>query len=859
MKQGMANTFHEAPHLTPNLTPALAPTLARACALALTLTLGSLCLPAAAQFGALLRPCTTGPCQAEATRVPVAQPWLRHQLQASAFAQRKDWARAAEAARLGLGMVNRALQAAPDLRPQYAHGQLALLKTLGNALLQQGKAEEAIPHLQEALAIEEWEIEQRQATGNPALAALSASETLAALSATINLNQWGAVYLNRRLVTPEMEGGPVDGLLADRLPDLDLTPLRLAQAYVSAGRAAEAYAVHDGPFRRYLSRQENNPNPAARANLDVAMESACLRMAIALAALGQSPQADAAFHCALRLSAKNFVALGLSNTVSTFMEGFAERRRFFLGAYASYALQGQPGRAADAQGQRQLLQLVAETKGVSSRYRERRRAIWAHAQDPAFFQSRQAFLAQERGLTELSVGGNLAMAMALWLNQESALMGLHHEAFARAGLQKVFAPGEETLRRAQAALRRPGPGQGEASALIGYVVYRPVDFRLAQLLPSRVLRYTITEDALDLRDIGPASALARQVRRWRGELIAGQSSAGGPGTGPLASGLSAQLLGDLPQAVRAAGQWVIDPDGVLGLLPFEALALPGTQALVVERHTLRYATSLADFADPFTLAAPGAEGTASAAATGEAVIVGDPVFASPPAPGMATAAGGLRTTSGKRLDELTLSPLPETRGEALRVAAALERMGVASRVHLAEQATAQAFEFSRPPRFLHVATHGLFLEPGVELANGAYVRLASALPGMQSALALSPGAGTGGAAASRFLTGADITRLNLLGTELVVFSACDTGNGEVEAGEGVVSLRRSAEEAGARSTITSLWPVPSASTATLMADFYTRLGEGQGKAEALRQAKLALMRHFPDPVHWAGFLLAGEP
>ena len=112
---------------------------------------------------------------------------------------------------------------------------------------------------------------------------------------------------------------------------------------------------------------------------------------------------------------------------------------------------------------------------------------------------------------------------------------------------------------------------------------------------------------------------------------------------------------------------------------------------------------------------------------------------------------------------------------------------------------------------------------------------------------------------SSFLTGADITRLNLRGTELVVFSACDTGNGEVVAGEGVVSLRRSVEEAGARSSVTSLWPVPSASTARLMVDFYENLGSGLGKAQALRQAKLSMLKSSPDPVHWAGFLLAGEP
>jgi CHAT domain-containing protein len=215
--------------------------------------------------------------------------------------------------------------------------------------------------------------------------------------------------------------------------------------------------------------------------------------------------------------------------------------------------------------------------------------------------------------------------------------------------------------------------------------------------------------------------------------------------------------------------------------------------------------------------------------------------------------GGLRTATGELLRSMQLKPLPETREEANQVSEAMSRMGVAAKLFIGAQATMDAFEFQQAPRFLHVATHGIFLEPGIDLGNQGYVRLASALPGLQSALALS--ASNRGST----LTGADISRLNLLGTELVVFSACDTGNGEIEAGEGVASLRRSVEEAGAKSSITSLWPVPSKATASLMSDFYTRLATGQSKSEALRQAKLTLMKSAPSPLNWAGFVLAGEP
>src|SRR5262249_10882378 len=100
-----------------------------------------------------------------------------------------------------------------------------------------------------------------------------------------------------------------------------------------------------------------------------------------------------------------------------------------------------------------------------------------------------------------------------------------------------------------------------------------------------------------------------------------------------------------------------------------------------------------------------------------------------------------------------------------------------------------------------------------------------------------------------------------LRSDLVVLSACRTAQGRVLAGEGVQSLARAFFHAGARSLVASLWDVGDRRTAPLMTAFYRRLAAGSTKAEALREAKLELLRENPDlaPRSWAPFVLIGEP
>lgn len=106
-----------------------------------------------------------------------------------------------------------------------------------------------------------------------------------------------------------------------------------------------------------------------------------------------------------------------------------------------------------------------------------------------------------------------------------------------------------------------------------------------------------------------------------------------------------------------------------------------------------------------------------------------------------------------------------------------------------------------------------------------------------------------------------------LSAELVVLSACETGLGKLSRGEGLIGLTRGFMYAGAPSVLVSLWSVEE-STAELMSLFYQNLKEGMNKDEALRQAKLKLMRtrvetkagkmSFAQPFLWAPFVLVGE-
>ena len=98
---------------------------------------------------------------------------------------------------------------------------------------------------------------------------------------------------------------------------------------------------------------------------------------------------------------------------------------------------------------------------------------------------------------------------------------------------------------------------------------------------------------------------------------------------------------------------------------------------------------------------------------------------------------------------------------------------------------------------------------------------------------------------------------------LAVLSACNTGFGKIEKGEGVMSMARAFHYAGIPSVLMSLWKVPDQETKLIMTDFYRYLKDGKSKSEALRMAKLSYLdkndqSSLAHPYYWSGFVINGN-
>ncbi|MCR9253427.1 MAG: CHAT domain-containing protein [bacterium] len=105
--------------------------------------------------------------------------------------------------------------------------------------------------------------------------------------------------------------------------------------------------------------------------------------------------------------------------------------------------------------------------------------------------------------------------------------------------------------------------------------------------------------------------------------------------------------------------------------------------------------------------------------------------------------------------------------------------------------------------------------------------------------------------------------LNLnLSAEMAVLSACNTGVGKVDQGEGAMSLGTAFSYAGCPSIVASHWAVDDNSTSKLMSAFYNNLAQGLAKDVALKEAKLEVLKNgdkiTSHPIFWAGFVVVGD-
>jgi CHAT domain-containing protein len=101
-----------------------------------------------------------------------------------------------------------------------------------------------------------------------------------------------------------------------------------------------------------------------------------------------------------------------------------------------------------------------------------------------------------------------------------------------------------------------------------------------------------------------------------------------------------------------------------------------------------------------------------------------------------------------------------------------------------------------------------------------------------------------------------------LDADLAVLSACETGAGKVQSGEGVMSLSHAFKYAGCPNIVMSLWQAHDRSTSELVKTFFRQLQKGEGKADALRHASLSFLEsadeRYTHPFYWGGMVVVGD-
>lgn len=102
-----------------------------------------------------------------------------------------------------------------------------------------------------------------------------------------------------------------------------------------------------------------------------------------------------------------------------------------------------------------------------------------------------------------------------------------------------------------------------------------------------------------------------------------------------------------------------------------------------------------------------------------------------------------------------------------------------------------------------------------------------------------------------------------LNADMVTLSACQTGIGKLQKGQGMLSLSKGFYYAGAKSLVNTLWKINDKSTVKLMEYFYESLSKGYSKSDALRKAKLKYLETTDDellkhPYYWAAFVVSGD-
>jgi CHAT domain-containing protein/Tfp pilus assembly protein PilF len=320
---------------------------------------------------------------------------------------------------------------------------------------------------------------------------------------------------------------------------------------------------------------------------------------------------------------------------------------------------------------------------------------------------------------------------------------------------------------------------------------------------SRAYAWVVTGDRVRFIPLDTnAQEIKTLVEAYRGSIVTALAD-------PLAVGTSAgdTLYGRLIQPVASAlppgARVIIVPDGALNMLNFETLPVPG------ERR--RYWIEDVEVAVAPSLSSLSVRPSPSPRREHSVLLIGDPVSADPKFPSLKYASAEMKAVSSAFSDRAA--------------------------VYTAGKATPAQYHASQPGKFgiVHFTAHAE----------------ANAESPLDSAVILSPDDG------GYKLYARDVAD-RPLSADLVTISACRSAGERTYAGEGLVGFAWAFLRAGARRVIAGLWDVDDRSTAVLMGQVYEKLADGASPGEALRAAKLEMIRSgaaTAKPYYWAPFQL----
>lgn len=308
--------------------------------------------------------------------------------------------------------------------------------------------------------------------------------------------------------------------------------------------------------------------------------------------------------------------------------------------------------------------------------------------------------------------------------------------------------------------------------------------------------------------------LADRVNEFHDVLAAKQ-----PQYTTLARDLYRSLIAPVETQLRDVETICIVPDGVLWNVPFQAL-ISDRDRFVIEDHAVYYSPSLSVLSE--------LDKKKSASPVRSSLIAfGNPVI-------------------GKdEQRDADLCPLPEAEAEVASITKSFAMS--AHRVLIGREATEKDFKTLAPKySVIHLATHGV-----IDNRQPLYSHLLLTKT-------------EGDLANDGRLEAREIMDMNLT-ADLAVLSACETANGKVAPGEGIIGLSWAFFVAGARATVVTQWKINSDSTSQLMRNFYTNLASEPSEAKernalALRRAAVTMVnsQRYSHPFYWAGFYLVGK-